>query len=596
MPGKDTAINDQGGIPRWNMSTVYEGFHHESYTRDKKSLSNLLLNLITLAEHPVPGNESAWIKNYIELFEKVADLRENLYSFTYAIFSTDTNNEEATRELNAIEEISLPLARTVVSFRNNLAETAMAKSGIPETLSEYRFFLEEQLELQKKQMSPQEEELAADLSRSGGDAWSRLQEAVSSNLLVMWDETSGESKTVTQLRALAFDPKPEVRQKAFTLELEAWRSAEIPIAYAMNVVKGFSVTLNSRRGFDETLQRSLLQSRINMQTLDVLVSVMKDSLPLFRRYLNVKARRLGIDRLKFCDLFAPLPVGTKNWSFVEARSFIVEHFASFSTEFAAFAQHAFDGGWIDAEPRMGKVGGAYCISYPMTRESRILCNFDGSFSAVSTLAHELGHAYHHHILRDHSHIHRDYPMTLAETASIFSQTIIVNAALTQSTSRERLAIVEEFLQDATQLIVDILSRFIFEQGLFARRNEAELSPKQLCELMVGAQKQTYGNALDESYLHPYMWAAKPHYYDQDYGFYNFPYAFGFLFGLALYGEYKQNPESFEVKYLDILGASARASAKDVTSSVGFDIESKLFWEGALEMVTGYVEEFETAPI
>jgi pepF/M3 family oligoendopeptidase len=454
-------------------------------------------------------------------------------------------------------------------------------------------------------MSGAEEALAADLGRAGGDAWERLQESVSSNLTVDWDggvarggsvdwtkeKKKSETKTVNELRAMAFDPNRETRERAFRAELAAWKSVELPIAAALNGVKGFSVILNRRRHYASNLEEARRAARVSEKTLSALTGAMEDSLPQFRSYLKTKARLLGLPKLAFFDLFAPVGGSSKRWTFDEARAFIIEQFTSFSWDLGEFAEQAFNGSWIDAEMRRGKVGGAYCTSLPLAKESRILANFDGSFSSVTTLAHELGHGYHHHVLKDASAIHRDYPMTLAETASIFCEAVVFSKALETFPEEEKLSVLETFLQDSTQVIVDILSRYKFESMLFEARKSAEVSPEELCSFMEEAQKQTYGDGLDSENLHPYMWAVKPHYYRTGLAFYNFPYSFGQLFGLGLYAQYQQQPNSFPERYRALLELTGRAGAEKVTREAGFDIETKDFWKSGLDTIGNRIAEF-----
>lgn len=586
--------------PRWDLSSIYPELLGAEYKADTERLSSSIEKLSEIIDTDVDKNNVAsWAAECIRAYNIAADLFGNLSSYVYAVFSTNTTNAAVAKELNKLEAISLPLKSALITFRNRLAEVGEFVKQ-EEVLSEiakilggrYDYFLEEQLNMQAKQMSPPEEELAEDLARSGGSAWTRQHETISSTLSTTWDEATGEQKTVTQLRALAFDPDRKIREKAYRLEIQAWERMEIPLGYSLNGVKGFAVTFNKRRRFEDDIESALYASRISRKTLDALIGSMEEGLPVFRRYLKAKARYLGIDALRFYDLFAPVGTTAKKWTFDEVRSYVEMQFGKFSKPMGQFAKLAFDGGWIDAEPREGKVGGAYCTDFPLAKESRVLCNFDGSFSDLQTVAHELGHAYHGYILKDDSAIHSDYPMTLAETASIFAQTLVFDAALSDAAPDEKIHVIEEFLQDSTQVIVDILSRFYFEKKVFSERANAEISPEEFCSFMVDAQKATYGDGLDENYLHRYMWAVKPHYYSHELGFYNFPYAFGLLFGLGLFSRYKKEGTSFVPQYDKILAQTGRGSANHVTAEAGFDIESRAFWKDGISQIAGYVDDFE----
>ena len=443
-------------------------------------------------------------------------------------------------------------------------------------------------------MQPGEEALAVDLGRSGGDAWSRLQESISSTASAVWNEETGERKTVIELRALAYDGSRDIRKRAYEKELEIWKQYEIPLAFSINGVKGSTITLNRRRNYTDVMENSILQSRITRKTLDSLISVMEESLPVFQEYLKLKAKALGIEKAAFYDIFAPIDSSAHIWTFAEAKQFIIERFSSFHPGMGEFAQKAFAESWVDAKPRDGKVGGAYCIGFPLRGESRVLCNFDGSLSAVSTVAHELGHAYHGYILRNEPALLSEYPMTLAETASIFAETIVFNGALEHADEAEKPVVLETFLQESTQVIVDILSRFYFERELFSRRESGDLLPDELSEMMLDAQKKTYGDGLDHNQLHPYMWAVKGHYYRTELSYYNFPYAFGQLFGLGLYALYEKRGDGFRETYDAILYRTSRNSAVDVTKFAGFDIEAPDFWRQGIQVISRFVDQFRNA--
>jgi len=256
-----------------------------------------------------------------------------------------------------------------------------------------------------------------------------------------------------------------------------------------------------------------------------------------------------------------------------------------------FVAQAFEKNWIDARPRSGKVGGAYCISLPLSAESRILSNFSGNFGDVKTLAHELGHAYHYYVLRRSPHVFRQYPMTLAETASIFAESVVIDGALSEVKGTATLPIVEKSLQDSTQVIVDILSRFKFERAVMERREKGELSAQELCRLMEEAQQECYGQGLNQRELHPYMWAVKPHYYRTELSFYNFPYAFGQLFGLGLFQRYLDEGAAFVPVYRDLLARTGGESAVQLSRRAGFDIESPDFWRRGIALIKDRVDQF-----
>lgn len=603
-------MSETKNLPQWDLTPIYPGFDSEEYGSAKRRAADLAAQAIEFygaSQRVQPGEDTeAWLLKALALNDELGSLFGTLSAYAYAQYSTATRDQKALNELNAIEELSLPAKKAGILFRNALAlrkDAALALAQTNSKIAPYAFSIREDLYFQSHQMSPEMEDLAEDLSRSGADAWSRLQETVSSNAGAVWDESTGERKTVIELRNLAFSADRQVREKAYNLELGIWKSVEIPMAASLNGVKGTVNSLNSRRGYGSALEKSIAQARISEKTLAALVSAMEASLPMWRRYLAAKAKVLGLGRgvdqgagkLAWFDLFAPVEVAgvsLPTFTWAETQAFVREKFSSFDPAMGAFAERAFRESWIDAKPREGKVGGAYCTDFPDAGAARVLCNFDGSFSSVSTVAHELGHAWHHENIKDKPYALTQYPMTLAETASIFAETIISEAALAKASPSEKLQLIELHLQDGCQVIVDILSRFYFEKAVFEARKTGELSPEQLCSLMLDAQGKTYGEGLDPEKRHPYMWAVKGHYYIPSLAYYNFPYAFGQLFGLGLYERYREEGAGFAKTYRELLAATGSASAVDITRAAGFDIEKREFWDSALSIFGRQVDEFE----
>jgi pepF/M3 family oligoendopeptidase len=609
MPtGTEGAAPQTDSAPEWDLSSIYSSFDSPEYRRDLTLLAEKTAAFQELLELPLPLPSGPALApaliRLLRVYEEAGNLQENLSAYTEAIYTADTRDSQALAGINAIDAAALPLGKAAVIFRKRLAE---AKGPVLEALETapvlqpYGFFIRESLEKAAYQMSSDLEDLANDLARSGTEAWRRLQEAVSSTVTAVWDASTGERKTVIALRDLAHSPDRGIRERAYRAELEAWQSMEIPLAASLNGVKGTALTLDRRRGWKTAIQKSAFQSRISEKALGALVNAMEGSLPLFRRYLKAKASLLGIGSCAFYDLFAPVGGASKKWAWSEATEFIVRQFAGFDPAMGAFAQKAVSRRWIDAPGREGKIGGAYCTDFPLAGregetprgESRILCNFDGSFDSVFTVAHELGHGWHHEVIKDLSRFQTACPMTLAETASIFAETIVFEGALNAACSDDdRISLVEGNLKDCCQVIVDILSRFYFETALFERRDQAELSPGELCALMIDAQKKTYGDGLDGDLLHPYMWAVKSHYYNSGLAFYNYPYAFGQLFSLGLFARARAEGSGFARTYRDLLRLAGQASAGGIAASAGFDIEDAAFWQGGVALIAKRVEEFE----
>ena len=593
--------------PRWNLETVFPGFDSAKYRDTKDSLSSIATELDAklsrLEETPpfqAPAEFLPPLRELLGLMNREKAVSETLVSYCYAVYSADTTDTRAMNELNAVEEALVPFSPLYTRFRSVLAanESAVRSLLANETeLEPYRSMLEDQLFWASRQMTPGEESLAADLARSGASAWGHLQEQLTSTADCLWDESTGERKTLVELRALAHSPDRSVREKAYRKEMDVCERISVPVAAALNGVKGTNITLNTRRGwpggaFDAAIEKSVRQGLLSRKALDALLAVMEKSLPHWRRYLRAKARLAGLPSCSFYDLFAPVGKTTASFNFAEARSVVEDNFAKFSPDMGAFAKKAFDGGWLDAEMRSGKIGGAYFTFMPLAKEGRVLCNFDGSFSSILTMAHELGHAYHAEVLKDEPGLLQNTPMTLAETASIFAETVVFDAAYENAAGEDKLALLEMHLQDGCQILVDILSRYHFEKSLFEARKAGEVPPETLCNLMLQAQEETYGDGLNPEERHPYLWLVKPHYYSSELAFYNFPYAFGQLFALALYSRYRSEGSGFAGTYRDILLGTGRLDAVAVTRAAGFDIEDPAFWESGVSLFVEKIDEFE----
>ena len=441
-------------------------------------------------------------------------------------------------------------------------------------------------------MTPPEEALASELNVSSGTAWSKLHSDMTSQLAVPLElDGQLQEMPMSMVRNLAYETDRNVRQRAYEAELAGWKRVAVPLAAALNSIKGEVNALVKRRDWASPLEASLFDSSIDRQTLDAMLIAARESFPDFHRYLHTKARMLGLPRLAWYDLFAPVGKDDRVWEYDEAAAFIIEQFGTFSSRLSNFAARAFREHWIDAEPRTGKVDGAFCISL-WRDESRVLANYKPSYDGMSTLAHELGHGYHNLNLAQRTALQRDTPMTLAETASIFCETIIRSAALQRAGTQEQIAILEASLQGSCQVVVDITSRFLFEQRLFEKRKQRELSIDELNTLMLEAQSETYGDGLDASALHPYMWAIKPHYYSSELSFYNYPYMFGLLFGLGLYARYQQDPETFKTGYDDLLSSTGLADAAALAERFGIDLRSPDFWRASLAIIRADIERFE----
>ena len=590
-------------LPHWDMTVVYPAldspeFNHDlTATRQAFDTMTSLFDRLGIDRRDQQSTDDAAVAAFEtvvpalnELLEQFSTLRAYVYSFV----ATDSRNDQAQATFSMLmrEGVRLTkLLRRLTAWLGGLdVETLIQRSSVAR---DHAYLVRRAAEEARHLMSPAEEELAAELDLSGGIAWARMYQNLTSQILVPIEREGQQIELpMSQVRNLARDPDRAVRRSAHEAELAAWERAALPLASALNSIKGQVLTLSRRRRWESPLEASLFDNGIDRATLDAMMTTAREFFPDFRRYLRAKARLLGLERLAWYDLFAPVGSGGRSWRFGDAEAFIVTQFARYSPRMGDFAARAFRERWIDAEPRAGKVGGAFCMSLRRD-ESRILLNHDPTADSMFTLAHELGHGYHNLNLAQQTMLNRDTPMTLAETASIFCETIVRNAALQDASRDETLEILEAFLSGACQVVVDITSRFLFETALFEQRVTRDLSVAELCALMLDSQKQTYGDALDEQTLHPFMWAVKGHYYNSGFSFYNYPYMFGLLFGLGLYAAYQRAPDAFQAHYDDLLASTGLASPPELAARMGIDLRSPAFWRASLEVIRRDIDRFES---
>lgn len=643
-------------VPRWNLDGIFGSTESEKYKQAVADYVRLMDGAERYLSQVSGGSDFCeWLVNFLETANALASASTSLSAFTYIVYSTDTTNTNHLTAISQIEELNLRYTKISNAFEKILFahknDLQLFYEKFPQ-YSEYKFLLEEFVSSAEHQMSEAEENLAGDLQRTGGDAWSRLHEQLIST---MRDAETG--KTFNELRNDAYSADAALRKSSYEKEIALLRQNEVAFAACLNNLKGETVCLNKRRGWQSAIDRSLSSARISKKTLDALISAIEESLPSWRKYLQAKAsllRKRGATAdgsasgsssasagvsvsggIAFYDLFAPLPdaplandsrhseenspaadasplanashvaddsrtadaspfanesLVSRTWTFAEAKDYIIERYSSFSKAMGEFAGRAFDENWIDAEVRSGKVGGAYDEDFPLGHQSRILTNFTGSFSDVITLAHELGHAFHFSCMKGLPAMFFAYPMTLAETASTFAETIVKQDALAKAVGNDKIKLLETDLSDACQVLVDILCRFYFEKNVFEERQKRELSAQDFCRIMRYAQEKTYGSGLSAE-RHEYMWAVKSHYYSTGLDFYNFPYAFGQLFAASLYERYKNEGESFVAVYEELLASTGNRCAEQVCAKAGFDIEQKKFWSDGIALYLKEIDEF-----
>ena len=588
-------------LPRWSVADVHESFDARSFTDAMERLGADVTRLGLLFDtHDVRGiaprqptaDDAAAADAVITAFNSVAEANSILGAYVYATVSTDTRHERAQGLLSELEVLDAnlsPLTARLAEWVASLGADALAK--LSDQAREHLGPLRRLQARAEHQMSESEEHLYAELSTTGSSSWGRLQGDITSQLKASVALPDGAKELpMAAIRGMASNPDVRVRKAAYDAEMQAWPTIGTPCAAAMNAIKGETNSVNRRRNWASPLDASLYANSVSRPTFDAMQSAIHASLSDFRRWLRVKGQLNGDKNgVSWWNLMAPLSFAPSNISWDEGVQLVRGAFGAYSDRLAGLVDRSLNEKWIDAEPREGKVGGAFCMSFVDDR-SLVLLNWSGSVDSAQTTAHELGHAYHNTQLAHRTPMQRNLPMALAETASIFCETLVVEEGLSRLHGNERLALLDVDLQGAAQVVVDIHSRFLFESEVFARRQRRTLGVSEFNELMGDAQNNAYGDGIDQSTAHPYMWILKPHYYGSH--FYNWPYTYGLLFGLGLYAQYQQDPDRFRGGYDDLLSRAGMDSAEQLGAAFGLDVTKEDFWTASLDVLRARMRDYE----
>ncbi len=574
----------------WDLSVFYKGFEDPAFLADMESLAVLAQQGQTIVKEELAAEQK--LPLLVRHLETYHEKLMRTYMYCQLIMSVDAENQQAFQYLERVSTLSVDYEVFVSACKRYVGTVHNLEALIaadPE-LRKNSFALLEAREQASHMLEEGMERWLLRMSLSGGDSFSKLRDQLIGTLTV---EMDGESHPLPAVRGMAFDPDPAVRKKAYEAELASYKKITLPMSFCLGSIKGEALTMCEARKYPDILTQQLVEARMDHETLNAMWAACREAFPDFRRYLKAKARYLGhTNGLPFYDLFAPVGKSTKKYSVEEARDLVVDTFQKAHPNMARFMAHAFDNRWIDMLPKQGKTGGAFCASNYDLKLSRILTNFMGSFSDVSTLAHELGHAWHNECNREYPLMMTEYTMPLAETASTFNETLLSQTVLKAADDELAFSILEGSLLEATQCIVDIYSRFLFETAVFEARKTHTPSVDELRAMMISAQKEAYGDGLDPDVLHPDMWVGKVHYYSVGLHFYNFPYAFGLLFGLSVYKKFEEEGASFLPQYDAFLGRCGTDTVANVAASVGIDVRSEETWRKALNVLRGEVDTFE----
>lgn len=583
----------------WDLDTFFPGGSDSpqfaAYIEEIENDVKFLNERISQVTPPQSTNGSEGLAAVVDLVQSIAVKLREAGAFVSCLAAQNMKDKKAILLSGRMKTIFASYSSALTLFDQILMNTAddvwksLLQSDLFKPIS---FPLDERRTSAKEKLSPEQEILVNDLAIDGYHGWSDLYNTIVGQISIPFEE-NGETKqlSVGQAANKLSSENRETRKAMFKKWEETWEENSDFCADALNHLAGFRINLYKHRGWDSIHKEPLDYNRMSEKTLNVMWEVIDRNKDIFLTYFERKAKLLGLDSLSWHDVDAPIGNATKEVSYDDAADFIVEHFQKFSPKMADFTVKAFEKNWIEAEDRPGKRPGGFCTSFPDSKETRIFMTYAKTASNVSTLAHELGHAYHQHVMNDLEPLAQRYAMNVAETASTFAEMIVSDASVkTASNKEERLVLLEDKIQRSVAFFMNIHSRFIFETNFYAERKKGLVGSERLNELMVDAQKVAYKGALSE--YHPQFWASKLHFYITGVPFYNFPYTFGYIFSAGIYAKALEEGSSFEDKYISLLQDTGSMKVEDLASKhLGVDLTQPEFWQSAIDLAVTDVKEF-----
>ena len=585
--------------PRWDMESIFPGgSKSKEYAEFRHGIKNDLEAISKMLDKLSGKTDKSCFADWGKFILAIQDVYRKLYhagSFVECLVSQDVNDTDANTiysELDNYDALYGSLLTGFEEFATKLDDSDWDDFIAENNLGEIRFYLDKMRERAKSKMPPEFERLALELAVDGYHGWNRLYDKMAGELRAPWKD-NGETKQISmgQLTPKFDNPDREVRREAFEKYEEAWDSRAALAALTLNSQAGFRLALYKRRKWDSVLKEPLMIAKISRETLDAMWSAVDKVVPQFQKYIDARKKLMGIDKYMWYDQTAPVGKLDKEFTFQEASDFIIEHIGSFSSEMGEFSKMALDNRWVEGEDRSGKSAGGYCTGFPMIKQSRIFMTYTNTFGNMSTLAHELGHAYHSYVLKELPIFGSRYPMTLAETASTFNELRVKDAALSMAKNpMEKLMLMDQKLQDGYIMFCNLHARFIFDKTFYEERKNGMVNRNRLDEIMLEAQKKAYGGTLEGFY--PLFWASKLHFFLTGQPFYNFPYTFGFLFSTGIYDRAVKEGASFAKAYRNLLADTGIMMAEDVAKKhLDVDLKKEDYWNDAVARVTADIDPF-----
>lgn len=583
----------------WDLDVIFKGgsdserFH--SYVSSLEEGLTELSSIVSTYVNSNKDNNHDSLMTIINFLEKISKKLRESGAFVSCLSAQDINDKQAGLLRGKINQLRAQYSTILTTLDQKLS--AIDKKQWDSLLErpdfqELTFVLNERRENAKEKLPLDQEALINDLGIDGYHAWGQMYDAIVGKIEIPFEE-NGEVKllSVGQAANKMSHPSRDVRKDVFKKVQNAWQDNEDLFGETLNHLAGFRLQTYKHRGWDSALKEPLSINRMSEQTLNTMWQVISDNKSPLVSYLNRKAEMLGIDKMSWYDIGAPVGSAEQKVSYDEGAAFIIEQFQRFGPKMADFTKMAFEKSWIEAEDRPGKRPGGFCTSFPDSGQTRIFMTYSGTASNVSTLAHELGHAFHQHVMDDLHAMNQGYAMNVAETASTFAEMIVADAAVKNAKSEEeRLVLLEDKVQRSVALLMNIHSRFLFETKFYKERKEGVVPVERLNEMMEEAQKEAFCGALEE--YEPSFWASKLHFHITGVPFYNFPYTFGYLFSLGIYAKALEEGSDFEEKYIALLKDTGRMKVEDLAEKhLGVNLEEPEFWEKAVGICMKDVEEF-----
>ncbi|PLR72711.1 M3 family oligoendopeptidase [Bacillus sp. UMB0728] len=583
----------------WDLDVFFEGGSSSGdFAVHIDQTKQLIDEFIALTEGWQPSSaeqDQQTLLNLIGKFESTTKKLRQAGAFVSCLEAQNMADSKANELRAAVTVLSAGFQNALTDFDEKLAgfsDEDWKQLLQADGLSELEFVLTERRERAAEKLSKQEESLINALGIDGYHSWGQMYDVIVGKIRIPFSDKGQEQLLSVGQAANKFSsPERSVRKNVFKEWENAWDKEQDYLAKTLNHLAGFRLNVYKMRGWDDVLKEPLEINRMKKETLDAMWGVISKNKQPLVKFLNRKASLLGLEKLSWYDLDAPLGSTETKVPYQEGAEFILDHFSKFGGEMTSFSKMAFENKWIEAEDRPGKRPGGFHTYFPESSQSRIFMTYSGTPSNVSTLAHELGHGFHTYAMKDLHPLNRNYSMNVAETASTFAEMIVADAAVKNAaTEEEKLALLEDKIQRSVALLMNIHARFLFETSFYNERKNGMVSGRRLNELMLNAQKEAYANALDE--YHPSFWSSKLHFYITGVPFYNFPYTFGYLFSLGIYANALEEGKGYEEKYISLLKDTASMTVEDLAMKhLNADLTKPDFWEKAVKLCMDDVEEF-----